>query len=73
MPAHLFGMEERSLIGTFYGSPRLHYDIPRIIDLYRAGRLKLDELVTKTFPLADINAAFDVLAAGNVARAVIVY
>lgn len=70
---HLFAMEERCLIGTFYGSPRPHFDMPRIIDLYMAGRLKLDRLVTRTFPLADINVAFDALAAGTVARAVIVH
>jgi len=73
LPAELFGMEERALIGTFYGSARPHYDIPRILDLYMAGRLKLDQLVTRTFPLTGINLAFEALAQGSVARAVIVH
>ena len=73
LPAWLFSMEEKSLIGSFYGSPRLHYDMPRIIDLYVAGRLKLDQLVTQTFALPDINRAFAALEAGSVARSVIVY
>jgi S-(hydroxymethyl)glutathione dehydrogenase/alcohol dehydrogenase len=66
-------MEEKSVIGTYYGSPRLQYDVPRIIDLYMAGRLKLDELITETFPLADINRAFEAMQQGNVARSVIAY
>lgn len=33
------------MIGTFYGSARPHYDMPRILDLYLAGRLKLDQLL----------------------------
>ncbi len=68
-----FSMEEKWLIGSFYGSARPHYDMPRIIDLYLAGRLKLDQLVTRTFRLADINEAFAALVAGTVARAVIVH
>jgi S-(hydroxymethyl)glutathione dehydrogenase/alcohol dehydrogenase len=73
LPAFPFSMEEKSLIGSFYGSPRFHYDMPRIIDLYMAGRLKLDQLVTKTFRLADINRALEALEQGTVARGVIAY
>lgn len=73
LPVWLFPMEEKRLIGCYYGSPRFHYDMPRIIDLYMAGRLKLDELVTKRFPLADINRAFEAMEQGSVARSVIAY
>ena len=73
LPAFPFSMEEKSVIGSFYGSPRFHYDMPRIIDLYMAGRLKLDQLVTKTFPLADINKALEAMEQGTVARGVILY
>jgi S-(hydroxymethyl)glutathione dehydrogenase/alcohol dehydrogenase len=73
LPAFPFSMEEKSVIGSFYGTPRFHYDMPRIIDLYMAGRLKLDQLVTKTFPLADVNQAIAAIEQGTVARGVIVY
>jgi S-(hydroxymethyl)glutathione dehydrogenase/alcohol dehydrogenase len=66
-------MEEKSVLGSFYGSPRFHYDMPRIVDLYMAGRLKLDQLVTKKFALTDINRALEALAQGTVARGVIAY
>ena len=48
-------------------------DIPRYVDLHMAGRLKLDELVSRTHPLEDINEAFAALKAGEVARSVIVF
>jgi len=73
LPAFPFSMEEKSVIGSFYGSPRFHYDMPRIIDLYMAGRLKLDQLVTRTFRLDEINRALEALEKGEVARGVIVY
>jgi S-(hydroxymethyl)glutathione dehydrogenase/alcohol dehydrogenase len=73
LPAFPFSMEEKSVIGSFYGSPRFHYDMPRIVDLYMAGRLKLDQLVTETFALADINRAVEALERGTVARGVIAY
>lgn len=73
LPAFPFSMEEKSVIGCFYGTPRFHYDMPRIIDLYMAGRLKLDQLVTKKFPLTDINEALEALEQGTVARGVIAY
>ncbi len=44
-----------------------------LVDLYMAGKLKLDELITRTYPLEGINEAFDALRAGEVARGVIVF
>jgi S-(hydroxymethyl)glutathione dehydrogenase/alcohol dehydrogenase len=73
LPAFPFSMEEKGVIGSFYGSARFHYDMPRIIDLYMAGRLKLDQLVTKKFRLDDINRALLALEKGEVARGVIAY
>jgi S-(hydroxymethyl)glutathione dehydrogenase / alcohol dehydrogenase len=73
LPAFPFSMEEKAVIGSFYGSARFHYDMPRIIDLYMAGRLKLDQLVTRKFRLDEINASMDAMEKGEVARGVIVY
>jgi S-(hydroxymethyl)glutathione dehydrogenase/alcohol dehydrogenase len=73
LPAFPFSMEEKALIGSYYGSARFHYDMPRIIDLYMAGRLKLDQLVTRRFRLDDINRSMEAMEKGEVARGVIVY
>jgi S-(hydroxymethyl)glutathione dehydrogenase/alcohol dehydrogenase len=64
---------EKVLKGCVYGSIRQRVDIPRYVDLYMAGRLKLDELVSCSFPLDGINEAFAVMKAGEVARGVVVF
>lgn len=48
-------------------------DVPRLIDLYRAGRLKLDELITRRYTLSQVNEAFTALEKGEVARGVIMF
>jgi S-(hydroxymethyl)glutathione dehydrogenase/alcohol dehydrogenase len=66
-------LQEKVLRGCVYGSTRPRYDMPRIIDLYMAGKLKLDELVSRTYPLEGINEAFEAMKQGEVARSVIVF
>jgi S-(hydroxymethyl)glutathione dehydrogenase/alcohol dehydrogenase len=56
-----------------YGSSRPRIDIPKLIALYRAGRLKLDELLTRSYPFEEINAAYDALERGEVARSVVTF
>jgi S-(hydroxymethyl)glutathione dehydrogenase/alcohol dehydrogenase len=68
----LAGYEKR-IQGCLFGMCSPAVDILRQIDLYRAGRLKLDELVTKQYPLAAINEAVDDLLAGRNIRGVIVH
>ena len=65
--------EERILTGSVYGSSRPRVDIPKLIDLYRGGRLKLDELLTRTYPFEEINTAYEALERGEVARSVVVF
>ncbi|MFQ5873862.1 MAG: zinc-binding dehydrogenase, partial [Dehalococcoidia bacterium] len=62
---------ERKLLGCCYGSIQPPVDIPRIIDLYMAGKLDLDKLITKRFPIEKINDAFDTMLKGEVARSLI--
>ncbi|MCK9903332.1 alcohol dehydrogenase catalytic domain-containing protein [Frankia sp. Cpl3] len=50
-------IDQRVLTGSTNGSIRPHIDIPRILDLYRAGRLPLDRLVTRRYPLEHIGRA----------------
>ena len=66
-------MYEKMVIGSMYGSARPHIDFPRLLNLYRQGRLKLDELISRSFPLEEVNAAFDVLSNGEVARSVLTF
>ena len=53
--------EERVLTGSIYGSSRLFADIPMLIDLYKAGKLKLDRLLTQRHPFSQINEAYAAL------------
>jgi S-(hydroxymethyl)glutathione dehydrogenase/alcohol dehydrogenase len=64
-------MQEKTVIGSLYGSARPHIEFPRLLNLYREGRLKLDELITKSFPLSGVNEAFGALGRGEVARSVL--
>jgi Zn-dependent alcohol dehydrogenase len=66
-------MSEKTLKGTFLGSARIQEDVPRLVDLYHAGELELDRLVTRTLPLAELPDAFDRLRAGEVVRQVVVF
>ena len=62
---------ERKLQGSLMGSNRFRVDIPRYIDFYMQGRLKLDEMITRTGKLEDVNDAFRAMKAGEVARTVL--
>lgn len=64
---------ERTLKGSYFGSARPREDFPRMIALYRSGQLKLDEMITRTYSLDEVQLAFDDLAAGRNARGVIVF
>jgi S-(hydroxymethyl)glutathione dehydrogenase/alcohol dehydrogenase len=65
--------EEKTLTGSYFGSARPREDFPRLMRLYRAGRLKLDELITHRYRIDDAAQAFDDLAAGRNARGMIVF
>ena len=62
---------EKTVMGSNYGSARPRYDMPRLLALYRAGVLKLDELITRTYQLEEVNEAFTAMLNGEVARGVI--
>jgi NDMA-dependent alcohol dehydrogenase len=64
---------EKTLTGSYYGSARPRQDFPRLLSLYRAGRLMLDELVTSTYSIDEAPRAFEDLIAGKNARGVIVF
>jgi alcohol dehydrogenase len=66
-------LEERTLRGSFMGSAVPRRDIPRFIELYRAGLLPVDALLSRTIRLDEINAGFDALAAGDAVRQIITF
>ena len=61
----------KSLCGTLFGSCNPTTEIPYLATLYREGKLKLDEMITRRYRLEDINEAFDDLLGGRVIRGVI--
>ena len=64
---------ERVIRGSSYGSARTREDLPRLATLYLAGKLKIDQLITRRYGLDEANEAFRALAAGELARGLIVF
>jgi S-(hydroxymethyl)glutathione dehydrogenase/alcohol dehydrogenase len=58
---------DKSIMGCRYGSARPQYDVRLMVELYQAGRLKLDELVSQTYPLESFQSALDELHDGKLA------
>jgi len=69
--AFMLPFQEKVLTGSMYGSARPSIDFLRILSLYKSHRLKLDELVTATYKIEEINRAFDDMQKGVNARGVI--
>lgn len=67
------GSGERVIRGCSYGSARMREDFPRLVELYLAGKLKIDELITRRYSLDEANDAFRDLAGGELARGLIVF
>ncbi len=63
----------KRLIGSMMGDNRFRVDMPRFVDLYLDGRLKLDEMISARMPLDRVNDAFDAMRRGSAARSVIVF
>ena len=63
----------RSWRGTAFGGARGRTDVPRIVDWYMDGRINIDDLITHTMPLEEINRAFDLMHAGESIRSVVLY
>ena len=57
--------------GSAFGGARGRTDVPRIVDMYMEGRINIDDLITHTMPLEEINTAFDLMHAGKSIRSVV--
>ncbi|WP_158915572.1 Zn-dependent alcohol dehydrogenase [Caulobacter sp. S45] len=66
-------LSEKKIQGSMMGSNRFPVDMPRYVDFYMQGRLKLDEMISARLPLERVNDAFDEMKRGEVARSVVVF
>jgi S-(hydroxymethyl)glutathione dehydrogenase/alcohol dehydrogenase len=64
---------EKRIQGSLMGSNQFPTDMPRLVDMYMAGKLKLDDMISRRLPLEEVNSAFDEMKRGEVARSVIVF
>ncbi len=64
-------MQEKTLKGSMMGSNAFRVDMPRYIDMYLDGRLKLDEMISHTIALEEINEGYEMMKRGEGARTVI--
>jgi len=73
VPGIMLTMFEKQLVGSLFGSANIRRDIPRLFELYLQGQLKLDELITRTYTLDQINEGYDAMRAGENIRGVILF
>jgi len=66
-------LREKTILGCMMGSNRFRVDMPRYVELYRSGRLRLDEMISARLPLERVNDAFEAMRHGTAARSVIVF
>ncbi len=59
--------------GTAFGGAKGRSDVPKIVDWYMDGKINIDDLITHTMPLKDINSAFDLMHAGKSIRSVVIF
>ena len=71
IPPMLFVLFQKTLMGTLYGDSQPRNDIPNLLAMYKAGKIKLDELVTRTYTLDQINEAYADLLEGRILRGVV--
>ena len=72
LPAIAF-LNERRIQGSMMGGVRTTIDIPRYVDLYMNGGLKLDQMISCHRPLSEVNEAFDDMKKGEMARSVLMF
>jgi len=66
-------LQEKTLTGSYMGSNRFRFDMPKYVEFYLDGRLHLDEMISSRIKLDEVNDAFDLMRKGEAARQVIVF
>jgi Zn-dependent alcohol dehydrogenase len=64
-------LQQKAFMGSVYGSAVPQRDVPRLVDLYRKGELRLEPMITRRIRLEQVNEAFDAMSRGEGARSVI--
>jgi S-(hydroxymethyl)glutathione dehydrogenase/alcohol dehydrogenase len=64
---------EKRIQGSLMGSNRFPVDMPRLVDFYMSGKLKLDEMISQRIRLDQVNEGFEDMKKGGLARSVIVF
>jgi S-(hydroxymethyl)glutathione dehydrogenase/alcohol dehydrogenase len=72
IPGYAF-LGEKKLVGSLMGSNHFPVDMPRLVDMYLAGKLKLDDMISRRLKLEEVNDAFEEMKTGQIARSVIVF
>ena len=62
---------DKTLKGSMYGGANVRVDFPRLLRLWKAGKLDLEGMITRRMPLEDVNEAFRAMQAGEVIRSVL--
>jgi S-(hydroxymethyl)glutathione dehydrogenase/alcohol dehydrogenase len=73
LPMALFTLLDRKMFGTIFGSGNGRADVPKLMELYTQGQLQLDDVVTRTYSLDQINEAFDAMRNAENVRGVITF
>jgi S-(hydroxymethyl)glutathione dehydrogenase/alcohol dehydrogenase len=66
-------MWQKEVRGVIFGAANPRFDIPRLLALYKSGQLKLDELITRTYPLDQINQGYQDMLDGINIRGVVTF
>jgi S-(hydroxymethyl)glutathione dehydrogenase/alcohol dehydrogenase len=66
-------MWQKEIKGALFGASNPRYDIPNLLALYKIGQLKLDELITETYTLEQINQGYADMRDGKNIRGVIIF
>ena len=73
VPGLFLSAFEKQIVGSWFGSANMRRDIPRLMELYLLGQLNLDDLVTNTYTLDQINEGYDAMRNGENIRGVILF
>ena len=64
-------LTQKTLMGAVYGTSNARIEIPKLLYMYQRGQIKLDELITNTYSLNEINQGYDDLLAGKNIRGIV--